>query len=101
MSQRGVNLLLQRWVHHNSRVIVPTYDYQDVTSSQYEEADIIEEWCIDREDDGVPLDDATIEIDIWLTGDRSASSPRNRLEDPQQRSAVRREIRAKLRSVRG
>jgi len=32
MSQRGVNLLMQRWVHHNSRVIVPTHNYQDVTS---------------------------------------------------------------------
>ena len=101
MSQRGVNLLLQRWVHHNSRVIVPTYDYQDVTSPQYEEADIIEEWCIDREDDGLSSNDATAEIDTWLTGDRSASAPRSRLEDPQQRSAVRREVRAYLRSVRG
>ena len=24
LSQRGVNLLMQRWVHHDSRVIVPT-----------------------------------------------------------------------------
>ena len=101
MSQRGVNLLLQRWVHHNSRVIVPTYDYQDVTSPQYEEADIIEEWCIDREGDEVSLDDATGEIDTWLTGDKSSTSPRARLEDPQQRSAVRREVRAYLRTVRG
>ncbi|HZM55053.1 MAG TPA: hypothetical protein VFC03_08525 [Acidimicrobiales bacterium] len=100
MSQRGVNLLMQRWVHHNSRVIVPTYDYQDVTSPQYEESDIIEEWCIDREDDGVSLDDATVEIDAWLTGDKSPTSPRARLEDPQQRSAIRREVRAHLRTVR-
>ncbi len=101
MSQRGVNLLMQRWVHHNSRVIVPTHNYQDVTSPQYEEADIIEEWCIDREDDGLSLDDATVEIDTWLTGDKSPTSPRARLEDPQQRSAIRREVRAHLRSTRG
>lgn len=101
MSQRGVNLLLQRWVHHNSRVIVPTYDYQDVTSPQYEEADIIEEWCIDREYDGVSLDGATAEIDTWLRGDNSATAPRVRLEDPQQRSAIRREVRAHLHAVRG
>lgn len=101
MSQRGVNLLMQRWVHHNSRMVVPTHEYQKVTSAQYDEADIIEEWCIDREDDGVLLDDATVEIDLWLTGDKSSTSPRARLEDPQHRSAVRREVRAHLRSTRG
>lgn len=100
MSQQGVNLMMQRWVHHNSRVIVPTQDYQIATSSQFDEADIIEEWCIDREDDGVSLDDAAIEIDTWLGGDRSPLAPRNRLEDPQQRSAVRREVRNYLRGLR-
>jgi hypothetical protein len=96
MSQRGVNLLMQRWVHHNSRMIVPTQEYQKVTGAQYDEADIIEEWCIDREDDGVSLDNATVEIDTWLTGDKSPMSPRARLEDPQQRSAIRREVRLYL-----
>lgn len=100
MSQRGVNLLLQRWVHHNSRVIVPTHNYQDVTSPQYEEADIIEEWCIDRQDDGISQDDAVLEIDTWLTGDKGPTAPRARLEDAQQRSAVRRDVRAYLRTVR-
>jgi len=100
MSQQGVNLMMQRWVHHNSRVIVPTQEYQPAISSQFDEADIIEEWCIDRQDDGVGLVTANVEIDTWLTGDRSASAPRNRLEDPQQRSAVRREVRTNLRSVR-
>ena len=100
MSQQGVNLLMQRWVHHNSRVIVPTQDYQAVTGSQYEEADIIEEWCIDREDDEMSLDHATVEIDSWLTGDKSPESPRARLEDPQQRSTVRRDVRTHLKAVR-
>jgi hypothetical protein len=63
------------------------------TSAQLREADIIEEWCIERGDDGVSLDDATVEINIWLTGTVSASAPRNRLEDPKQRSAVGREVR--------
>jgi hypothetical protein len=38
LSQTGVNLLLQRWVHHNSRVVVPTVTYQEVSSPAYEEA---------------------------------------------------------------
>ena len=100
MSQRGVNLLMQRWVHHNSRVVVPTQDFQEVSSPQYEEADIMEEWCIDREDDGISLNDATVEINSWLTGEKSSLSPRARLEDPQQRSAVRREVRRHLRELR-
>jgi hypothetical protein len=100
MSQQGVNLLMQRWVHHNSRVVVPTLDYQTATSSQFEEADIIEEWCLDRVDDGVGLEPASVEIDTWLTGDKGPTSPRARLEDPQQRSAVRREVRTQLRQVR-
>ncbi len=101
MSQSGVNLLMQRWVHHNSRVVVPTQDYQTATSAQFDEADIIEEWCIDREDDGVTLTEANVEIDAWLAGDASqASSRRSRLGDPQQRSAVRRELRAQLGNVR-
>ena len=79
---------------------MPTQDYQVVTGSQYEEADIIEEWCIDRADNGISTDDAAAEVDTWLTGDRSASSPRARLEDPQQRSAIRREVRGQLRQVR-
>lgn len=100
VSQQGVNLMMQRWVHHNSRVIVATQEYQAATSSQFDEADIIEEWCIDRQADGIEFVAANVEIDTWLTGDRSASAPRNRLEDPQQRSAVRREVRANLRRVR-
>jgi len=74
--------------------------YQKVTSAQYEEADIIEEWRIDRGDDGVSLDDATVEIDTWLTGDKTPSSPRARLEDFQRRSAVRREAGAHLQALR-
>ena len=96
MSQQGVNLLMQRWVHHNSRVIVPTHEYQVATGSQFDEADIIEEWWIDRAEDGVLLNDAVVEIDTWLTGDRSVSAPRSRLEDPQQRSSVRRDVRELL-----
>lgn len=42
LSQTGVNLLLQRWVHHNSRVVVPTATYQEVSSPAYEEADLID-----------------------------------------------------------
>ena len=55
-----------------------------MTSAQYEEADIIEEWCVDREGDGISLENATHEIATFLGA--GAPSPRKRLEDAQQRS---------------
>ena len=37
LSLRGVNLLIQRWVHHCSRVVVKTNDIDQETSGAYEE----------------------------------------------------------------
>ncbi|MCA1696985.1 MAG: hypothetical protein LC749_20955, partial [Actinobacteria bacterium] len=48
LSIRGVNLLLQRWVHHNSRVVVPSGEFLRVIGGVFEEADLIEEWCEER-----------------------------------------------------
>lgn len=45
LSTIGVNLLLQRWVHYLSRVVVPTLTFNEATLPFYEEADLIEEWC--------------------------------------------------------
>lgn len=102
LSQRGVNLLLQRWVHHNSRVVVPTQRYQDVSAAQFEEADMVEDWCIDRADDGVGTAEATREIDDWLSWrDDAGVSRRDRLMDDQSRSSLRRELRGHLRTTRG
>lgn len=101
LSQKGVNLLLQRWVHHNSRVVVPTHIYQDSSGPQYEEAEIIENWCTERADDGIDRLTATSEIDSWLS-DRSVTgvSPRDSLQDAQHRSAIRQAVRRHLRDRR-
>jgi hypothetical protein len=103
LSQIGVNLLLQRWVHHNSRVVVPTTTYQAVNEAQFEEADIIENWCTDRADDAVELSDAAAEIDAFLSSTSIESGMPNRqlLVVPQKRTTVRRQVRTHLRSVRG
>lgn len=45
LSPFGVNILLQRWVHYSSRVVVPTHTFHEQTVAFYEEADLIEEWC--------------------------------------------------------
>lgn len=91
MSQAGVNLLLQRWVHHNSRAIIPTSNYQDVTAVQFEEADLIEEWCEDRITSSTDVSTETAAAHAWLRG--ISTDPKKRwqdlLEDAQTRSGVR------------
>ena len=97
LSPVGVNLLLQRWVHHNSRVVVPTHKYQDATGGPFEEADILEEWCEDQED----LVFASQEAMEWLREDIGDGLRRqDRLRDPQQRSPVRVEMRVYLKATR-
>ncbi len=101
LSQMGVNLLLQRWVHHNSRVVVPTTTYQEVSSPAYEEADLIEEWCEERVEAGLEIQDASVEAIKWLREDNGGGVTRQRmLEDPQNRSTARRQMRAALRLLR-
>jgi len=101
LSQTGVNLLLQRWVNHNSRVVIITARYQEVSSSAFEEADLIEEWCEDRLEAGLSVHDATVEAVKWLREDDGGGVTRQRLlEDPQSRSTVRSQMRAVLRSLR-
>lgn len=100
LSPIGVNLLLQRWVHHNSRVVVPTMTYQDVSSSAYEEADLIEEWCEQRVEAGIDIHGAATEAVKWLREDAGGGVIRQRLlDDPQNRSTVRRQMRAALREL--
>lgn len=100
LSQTGVNLLLQRWVHHNSRVVVPTAMYQEVSSPAYEETDLVEEWCEERIEAGLEIQEATIEAMKWLREDSGGGVSRQRmLQDPQNRSTVRRQMRATLRQL--
>lgn len=98
LSQRGVNLLLQRWVHFSSRVVVETHHFQSQTEPQFEEADLIEDWC-DESDSG-DTDEAARECVAWLRADRDGSTYQAMLEDPQQRSAVRKAARVELRARR-
>lgn len=101
LSQTGLNLLMQRWVNHNTRVVIPTFEYQKMSAPQFEEADLVEDWCVDREDDGVSIDDASQEIDEWLSrSNESVVSRRERLNEDQRRSQIRQELRAHLKAVR-
>lgn len=102
LSQKGVNLLMQRWVHHNSRAVIETWKFQEVSSPQFEEADMIEEWCTEREFDDVSADEAAREVGTWLDGKEGEGQPSRRelLLDPQRRSALRQAQRRYLQEIR-
>ncbi len=97
LSARGVNLLLQRWLHHNSRVVVPTGDFLRAVGGPFEEADLVEEWCEELPD--VDPAESAAECLGWLRQTQPDGTMRQRmLEDEQNRSAIRREMRQYLRS---
>jgi hypothetical protein len=101
LSQTGVNLVLQRWVNHSSRVVVATWKYQEVSSAVYEEADLIEEWCEERTRPEATAQEATLEALKWLRADAGGGVTRQQLlENPQNRSGIRKEMRAALRALR-
>ncbi|MCA1603019.1 MAG: hypothetical protein LC776_15755 [Acidobacteria bacterium] len=101
MSQFGVNVLLQRWVHHNSRVVVPTSTFHEQTGGVYEEADLIEEWCDERVSFGIAVDEAAKECVTWLREPIDGGTLRQSLLDnPQARSAVRKDMRRRLKEFR-
>lgn len=90
MSLTGVNLLLQRFMYHNSRAALPTWKYNEVISGPYDEADCIEEWCGIRVPKGLSVDEASIEATKWFDDDGGSGVPRRwLLDDPQLRPQVR------------
>lgn len=102
LSSIGVNLLLQRWVHHNSRVIVPTEDFDEVTLGPYEETDLAEEWCEERVEAGMSLEAALHECHDWLREPWTAPdgpTKQKLLEKPQTRPVIRRAARKHRRTT--
>jgi len=96
----GINLLLQRMVKHSTRLMVETAKFQEANEATYEEADLIEEWCFEREEDGLKIPEAMAECMEWLRESPAGQRRQQLLEDPQSRSTVRREAKAHLKSLR-
>lgn len=94
LSPFGVNILLQRWVHYSSRVVVPTHTFHEQTVAFYEEADLIEEWCDEASSED--LQAATQACLNWLRTDRDGSTYQELLKDPQSHSMIRRAMRKAL-----
>lgn len=97
LSPLGVNLLSQRWVNHNTRVVIPKSNYFEVMVGPFEEADIIEEW-IEVGQDRLDPDSAQVEVDEWLGQAMSATrTRRDALEDAEMRPTIRRAAREQAR----
>ncbi len=94
LSRTGVNLLMQRWIYHNNRVIVPTITIDEAVAAQHEEADLTME-CVDGlvAKDYSPAD-AVEFVDGWLDTKRPGGATlRHQLTNPQARSTVRKDLR--------
>lgn len=100
LSQLGVNLLMQRWTFHNTRLEVPAYRYSESTIGPFDEADLIEEWVEERVDDGAERLDAERECATWLDVKADERTRRDLLGDAQHASSVRRDARAHRKSVK-
>lgn len=98
LSPFGVNLLLQRWVHFSSRVVVPTHIFHEQTEAFYEEADLIEEWCDETDPDDFRA--ATASCVEWLRTDRDGTTYQEMLRIPQAHSMIRVAMRKELKDRR-
>jgi hypothetical protein len=99
LSELGVNLLVQRWLHHNSRVIVPTITIHAQTTGPFEEADLVGEATDDLVEGGLSHEDAIRDVDEWLGLQQVESGPprREMLNDPQSRGTIRSALRRHVR----
>lgn len=101
LSNAGINILLQRWVHFSSRVVVPTFDFQTATEPFFEETELMETWCdefeAESEEDVQAASKACLE---WLrNAPEGQATPQERLKYPQERSGVRRDMNRHIRSL--
>jgi hypothetical protein len=94
LSPVGVNLLMQRWINHTSRVVVPTPTINTMIAGQYDEADLVAEAVGELVSMGAGAAPAQAQVARWLDVPPAGEEAlRRRLSDPQQRSTVRRTMR--------
>ena len=90
----GICLLLQRMVHHQSRVIVPTSKFHEACAHVFEEVDLTEEWLDAARGVGEDLDASAVEFHEFLRAPREDERAlQDSLRDPARRAHVRRIVR--------
>jgi hypothetical protein len=98
LSEQGVCLLLQRWMYHSSRLVVPTWKVDEANSHVFAEADLGEGWAEIAVGAGLDLQSAEAEFNDWLSEKVNNATRRDRLRLPPSRSAVQREMKQSLRT---
>ncbi len=93
LSLLGVNLLMQRWVYHSTRVCVPTARFNLQIAGQYDEAELTAEGVAELMGLGEDRGTAEAAVNRWLDEGSGPSTRRALLMDPQRRSGIRRELR--------
>ncbi|GAA1805636.1 hypothetical protein [Agromyces neolithicus] len=95
LSIEGVDLLLQRWIYHNSRVVIPTLSFHRQIAGPFEEADLFLEMTETLVAAGKSQEQAELAIDEWLSADYAPGHPprRQMLGDPQSVSSIRKRLR--------
>jgi hypothetical protein len=87
----GLNLLMQRFVHQLTRVVVKTSEFADATLPLYEEVDLIEDWVTYASEKGLDAIESERHCHDWLREMVGSSSRQELLRDPQSRSRLRRD----------
>ena len=97
----GICLLLQRKVHDEARVVVPTTDFHAACAHVFEEAELLEDWLSAARSAGeLDLDAAAVEMHEFLRAPRdSEMSLQEALLDVAKRTHVRRVVRERLEAV--
>lgn len=95
----GLNLLMQRFVHQLTRVVVATSEFANATLPLYEEIDLTEDWVSYATDHGEVADAAERTCHEWLRESVGDKSRQEMLRDPQSRSRLRRDAAAAVKAL--
>lgn len=93
----GINLLQQRLIWYLTRFVVPTFRLNESCAAVFEEADLCEEWALQRVGQGSTIAAAYAEFHAWIRDtDSSGRMRQDGLDDPQRRAGIRRAMREAL-----
>jgi hypothetical protein len=95
-SRPGVNLLRQRLVHHLTRVVVPTFDFDAEAAGAHEEADLLEEWTDEAVLGGGTVETACADFHEWITAADGERIRQQALLDPQAVPGIRKAMRSEM-----
>jgi hypothetical protein len=101
LTDYGVTVLQQRFLHHHSRIVVPLPDLHAQAAPNFEEADLLHEWLEELVRDPESSEEVarrTRDFDAYLNG--NGGELRDMLKSETTRSTVRKRVRVEMRQRR-